>query len=68
MMMRYLGLGVGHQNPPDFPREGDDLPEIPNGAHYVYTSTEEPEGDGGSEEDGELYSDDDEVEDVGYEF
>lgn len=69
-MMRYLGLGVGHQNPSDFPREDGDLPVIPSGAHYVYTSTEGLEGSGGSEdEDGETYSDEEEeVEDMGYEF
>ncbi|KAI0030620.1 hypothetical protein K488DRAFT_53810 [Vararia minispora EC-137] len=26
MMMRYLGWGIGHRNPPDFPHEADDLP------------------------------------------
>lgn len=70
MMMRYLGLGVGHQNPSDFPREDGDLPSIPSGAHYVYTSSDDVEvgGDGNGHQDDEIYSDDEEVEDVGYEF
>ena len=50
MMMRYLGLGVGHRNPADFPREDTNLQFDATGSHYVYTSKEG--GDGKSVEEG----------------
>ena len=42
-MMRYLGLGVGHRQPADFPREDDKLKRVPAGAFYV-TNLECAEG------------------------
>lgn len=35
--MRYLGLGVGHHQPSDFPREDSVLRKIPEGASYIHT-------------------------------
>lgn len=40
-MMRYLGLGVGHMQPADFPREHDCLKKVPFGDEYQYTEWEE---------------------------
>ncbi|KAF8879128.1 hypothetical protein BD779DRAFT_1162769 [Infundibulicybe gibba] len=41
MIMRYLGMGVGHCQSPDFPREDGYVKHIPSGEHY---STEYTEG------------------------
>ncbi|TFK68774.1 hypothetical protein BDN72DRAFT_650911 [Pluteus cervinus] len=47
MVMRYLGSGIGHCLPPDFPRETGQLKMIPSGPHYqstvVPTEIVEPE-------------------------
>lgn len=44
--MRYVGTGVGHRQPVDFPREDGQLKVTLTGESYVETSTQ---GDGESE-------------------
>jgi hypothetical protein len=46
MMMRYVGTGVGHRQPADFPREDGQLKGSLTGDSYVETPTQE---DGESE-------------------
>jgi len=38
MMMRYLGLGIGHMNPAAFPGEADAISAVPE-PHYVPAQT-----------------------------
>ncbi|TFK58883.1 hypothetical protein BDN72DRAFT_948719 [Pluteus cervinus] len=40
LMMRYLGLGVGHRNAAEFPREDEMLRTIPSGASYEAVTPE----------------------------
>lgn len=73
MMMRYLGLGVGHRHPAEFPHEDDELRAVPNGDNYVYT-----DWDCATEDEGLLDEDEDDAgqsdeqsfddEEVEYEF
>ncbi|KAF8965639.1 hypothetical protein BDZ97DRAFT_2057933 [Flammula alnicola] len=45
MMMRYVGTGVGHCQPPDFPREDGQLKRVPFGEFYpAFRDEEMPEG------------------------
>lgn len=37
MMMWYLGLGIGHQQPSNFPREDRSLHRVPKDNSSVYT-------------------------------
>ncbi|TFK69161.1 hypothetical protein BDN72DRAFT_878592 [Pluteus cervinus] len=48
LMMRYLGLGVGHHNPSEFPREDRVLRQVPSGPHY--TILPDPVGTSSNEE------------------
>jgi hypothetical protein len=43
MMMRYLGLGVGHMQPPDFPREDNSL-QVTREHDYIPPSKRQPAG------------------------
>ncbi|TFK59842.1 hypothetical protein BDN72DRAFT_780189 [Pluteus cervinus] len=40
MMMRHLGLGAGHCYPAGFPREDEELRQVPSGPSYVETKTD----------------------------
>lgn len=45
LMMRYLGLGVGHLNAADFPREDRVLRKVPSGMHYTILPEIDPSPD-----------------------
>ncbi|KIJ57965.1 hypothetical protein HYDPIDRAFT_34453 [Hydnomerulius pinastri MD-312] len=51
MMMRFLGLGVGHMNPPEFPTEEQDLLVIQEDTHLHLPPHLESSHDPGGDED-----------------
>ncbi|KAI0030723.1 hypothetical protein K488DRAFT_53583, partial [Vararia minispora EC-137] len=69
MMMRYLGWGVGHRNPPDFPHEANDLPRTNMYEEFLAPAGEQAGqsemvgGEGNSDGIGEL-DEDEELDDL----
>lgn len=71
MMMRYLGLGIGHQQAQDFPRENNLLKPVPSGDTYIYTDWDRGDGPADhaeEEKDNHIEELEEESGEIGYEY